>query len=406
LVKANSRKRVAVLGAGILGSCVALMLARRGISVDLFDLESAPMCGASRWNEGKIHLGYLYGADTTLETARHLIPGGLAFAPLLQDLIEQPVSGHITQSDDIFLIHRDSVIGAEQASHYYHRVSELLRSHSGASNYLADVRSAIARPVTPAELSSIADPALVQAGFHVPERSVQTNWIADQLCAALAAQPHIRQRMNTLVTGVGPVASATGPWRVVAEDVEAAYDFVVNALWHGRIDIDRSAGIEPPVEWSNRYRLSLFVQTRKAFALSSAVLAVGPFGDVKNYNGRDFYLSWYPAGLLSESENSSPDLRLPENFIDTEKVIAGIRAGLHSAFQGIEPILQDASAIRLAGGYVFAQGRGSLASVTSTLHRRDRSGVVRLGHYYSIDTGKYSIAPWLADAVAREIAGD
>ncbi len=412
-MKATSRRHVAVLGAGILGSCVALMLARRGIDVDLFDLESAPMCGASRWNEGKIHLGYLYGADTSLQTAKHLIPGGLAFAPLLQRLIEQPVSAHMTQSDDVFLIHRDSIISAEQAAHYYHRVNELLRDHPGACDYLADVRGAATRPLAPAELRSIADPALVQAGFYVPERSVQTNWIADQLCAALAAQPHIRQRMNTLVTGVAPVESAAGPWRVVAADAEASYDFVVNALWHGRIDIDRSAGIGPPVEWSNRYRLSLFVQTQKAFALSSAVLAVGPFGDVKNYNGRDFYLSWYPAGLMSESENTSPDLHLADKLklvaagnVDANKIVAGIRAGLNSTFRGIEPILQDASALRLAGGYVFAQGRGSLASVTSTLHRRDRSGVVRLGHYYSIDTGKYSIAPWLADAVVREIAGD
>ena len=68
MVRMKSRKHVAVLGAGILGSCIALLLARKGITVDLFDLESAPMSGASRWNEGKIHLGYLYGADTTLET--------------------------------------------------------------------------------------------------------------------------------------------------------------------------------------------------------------------------------------------------------------------------------------------------------------------------------------------------
>ena len=69
-----------MLGAGILGACAALFLARKGIGVDLFDLEPAPMHGASRWNEGKIHLGYLYGGDASGDTARHLIPGGLAFA--------------------------------------------------------------------------------------------------------------------------------------------------------------------------------------------------------------------------------------------------------------------------------------------------------------------------------------
>lgn len=31
----------------------------------------------------------------------------------------------------------------------------------------------------------------------------------------------------------------------------------------------------------------------------SVIIATGPFGDIKNYNKRDFYLSWYPTGLLS-----------------------------------------------------------------------------------------------------------
>lgn len=401
----NGRKRVAVLGAGILGSCVALFLARSGIAVDLFDLESAPMNGVSRWNEGKIHLGYLYGGDPGGDTARHVIPGGLAFAPLLRSLLEQSLDGHMTPSDDVFLIHRDSIVGAEQARDYYERVSELVSNFPGARDYLVDVRRASTRPLTPGELTSIANGDLACAGFHVPERSVQTNWVADQLCAALSAQPGIRLRMNTRVTAVAPVAGIDGPWRVATTDQTEPFDTVINALWHGRVDIDRTAGVALPFEWSNRYRLSLFVRTSRAFELSSAVLAVGPFGDIKNYNGRDFYLSWYPAGLVHESENASPDLHLADTVRGKAEIIAAIRNGVTAAFPGVQSILENAEEITLAGGYVFAQGRGSLASAASTLHRRDRSGIARRGQYYSIDTGKYSVAPALAEAVAREIAG-
>jgi hypothetical protein len=406
MAKLNSRKHVAVLGAGILGSCTALYLARKGISVDLFDLESAPLRGASRWNEGKIHLGYLYGADTSLQTARQLIPGGLAFAPLMGDLIEQSLEEHMTQSDDVFLIHHDSVVGAEQAQYYYQRVSELIRESAGARDYLVDVRHASVRPVNPHDLQSIVNPDLARSGFYVPERSVQTSWIADQLCAALSVQPSIHYRMRTQVIGATPVGAIAGPWRVRTPDQEQLYDYVVNALWHGRVDIDRSAGVAPPTEWSHRYRLSLFVRTWKPVERSSAVLAVGPFGDIKNYNGRDFYLSWYPAGLVYEVENTSPDLHLPGTLLDVKEKITAIRRGLTSAFCGIDAILECAETIEAAGGYVFAQGRGCLASPTSTLHRRDRFGVTRRGHYFSIDTGKYSLAPWLAESLAREIVGD
>ena len=58
--------------------------------------------------------------------------------------------------------------------------------------------------------------------------------------------------------------------------------------------------------WSHRYRRCLFVRTRHTVDVPSAIVAVGPFGDVKNYNGRDFYLSWYPVGLVAEGNELGP----------------------------------------------------------------------------------------------------
>ena len=42
--------------------------------------------GASRWNEGKIHLGFLYAADPTLRSARSVLGGGLDFARQVERL--------------------------------------------------------------------------------------------------------------------------------------------------------------------------------------------------------------------------------------------------------------------------------------------------------------------------------
>ena len=57
----------------------------------------------------------------------------------------------------------------------------------------------------------------------------------------------------------------------------------------------------------------------------------------------------------------------------------------------------------VAGGWVFAAGSGSLADPHATLRQRDKFGVRRRGTYYSVDTGKYSTAPWLAKRIAGEI---
>ncbi|MEN3355193.1 MAG: hypothetical protein V7640_3351, partial [Betaproteobacteria bacterium] len=54
--------RIAILGGGMLGICTALELARRGRRVTLIEGAADVLQGASRWNEGKVHLGFLYAA--------------------------------------------------------------------------------------------------------------------------------------------------------------------------------------------------------------------------------------------------------------------------------------------------------------------------------------------------------
>ena len=58
--------------------------------------------------------------------------------------------------------------------------------------------------------------------------------------------------------------SWNGPWKIRCEpEVNDQFDFVVNALWEGRLAVDRSLGLVPEAEWSHRFRLSLFVETSR-----------------------------------------------------------------------------------------------------------------------------------------------
>jgi glycine/D-amino acid oxidase-like deaminating enzyme len=385
-----------------MGSCVALYLADRGLAVSLFDEEAAPMGGASRWNEGKIHLGYLYAADPTLRTARMVLDGGLAFSPLIEELIGESVAGHTTDADDIYLIHRDSVVDTEQAGAYFDTASELVRAHPHAGSYLADASTAQAEKLTAGELASLGDPNMIVGGFRAPERSVQTRWVADRLCEALDAAPLITPRMGVRVTAAEP---HDGSWRIWGEGgVEESFDVVVNALWHGRPKIDVTAGLPPEDSLSHRYRVSVFARTTRPVSVPSMVVGVGPFGDIKNYNGRDLYLSWYPDGLLSESQGVEPVLPRSMTEPERQRTAVAIVAHLAELLPPVGEVLDAAESLRLGGGFVFAQGEGSLSDPASTLHRRDRFGVRRLDGYYSVDTGKYSTAPWMARDLAAEIA--
>jgi glycine/D-amino acid oxidase-like deaminating enzyme len=392
---AERRGRVAVLGAGIMGASTALLLAEAGFRVVLFDAAPAPPAGASRWNEGKIHLGFLYAGDPSLATARRLILGGLAFAPLLSRLTGRALGEADGQAEEVYLAHRGSVATVEAMAAYHDAVCALLSD--------AGVAQARARRLSGAELAALSGSGAVTAGFAVPERSVDTRLLADRLAGALAASPRLELRCGVRVLAARPEGPEDGPWRVATDPPEAGgrYDWVVNALWQGRPAVDATAGLVEHAPFTQRYRVALFVRAPGAEE-RGAVVAVGPFGDMKAYGGGRYYLSWYPAGLLEETRSAEvADPPAP----DAAAVIAATRAGLAPLLPGAGRVLDAAEEVVVAGGWVFAVGRGPLSDPASTLHRRDAFGVRRRGRYLSVDTGKYSTAPWLAARIADAIAG-
>jgi hypothetical protein len=136
------------------------------------------------------------------------------------------------------------------------------------------------------------------------------------------------------------------------------------------------------------------------------VVGVGPFGDIKNYNQRDFYLSWYSTGLVAEGHSMILCRPPPLSADDERRFVREVGSSLAKLIPSSANILAAAEHVNVRGGFVFAQGQGSIGDPRSTLHRRDRFGVRRLGNYYSVDTGKYSTAPWIAANLASSICGD
>jgi len=289
---------------------------------------------------------------------------------------------------------------------YFTALSRLAGEHPHADRYLVDVAGRAVRRLTTAELGALADTNLVAAGFRVPERSVSTLWIADRLVEAIHAESRIELATGTRVVAVRREdREGTPRWRIDTEPPRgAAATVVVNALWEGRIAIDAGVGLTPEPGWSHRYRQSVFLRTSRPTTLPSAVVATGPFGDVKNYNGRDLYVSWYPAGLRVEGHGLSPPSIDGQAPSAAERCARETIAALGQVIPGIRDVAAGAR-MRVEGGWVFALGSGSLAHAAATIHRRDRFGVRRRGGYLSVDTGKYSAAPWLARHLADEIDG-
>ena len=401
-----TQPRIAILGAGILGTCTALELARRGQPVTIIEGATRLLEGASRWNEGKFHLGFLYAADPSLCTATRMIAGGLAFPELVTRHIGQSLDP-FTTDDDVFLVHRDSVVDAHAFAAYADRASALLReaaAQHGAPRYLSNVCEPVRR-LSPSELAVLTTSENIVAGFRVPERSVSTVAVADLLCAAVAAESCIEVRTSTWIDAVRRRGS--GRLDVITSALDAdgliGFDVVVNALWEGRLAIDATLSITPPAPWTHRFRAGVFGHAGET-TLSSAVVCTGPFGDVKRYRDGRVYLSWYESGLLAEGHEMEPPRRkakLPRER--GAQVMQGTLDALAKYFPAVVDLAHEADELEVRGGWVYAIGQGSLADRASTLHQRDKFEITIDRGYISVDTAKYSLAPWLAAKVAETI---
>jgi hypothetical protein len=379
------------------------MLAQKGIRVTLFDAASEPMAGASRWNEGKIHLGFLYAGDPSLETVRRLLPGGLAFRRLLERVLDSSLAECATTDDEIYMVHRDSVVSADHADQHFARVANLLHGAKDGRHYLTDVSNPKIQKLSRTEIEEIADARVVTAAYRVPERSVSTIWIADRMVQAVAAERLIEPMWLSRVLRVRPIdVSTLSQWTVETPTAShGPFDYVVNALWAGKLAVDSLLGLAPQSEWSHRYRLALFVRTKDPVQSPTVAFMTGPFGDAKRVSDREFYLSWYPSGLIAETQTLEPRVRLDDAL--RAEVEQATVSELGMIFPSAHRIYEQRASVRVEGGWVFAMGAGSLADPASTLHRRDRLGVRRQGTYFTVDTGKYSMAPQLAAEIANLI---
>lgn len=396
--------RVAVLGAGLQGSCIALELARRGVAVDLVDRAATPMAGASAHNEGKVHLGYVYANDPTRRTARTMIQGALEFAPLLRTWLGGDFVDVRLAAPFSYVVHRDSLLDRDEVEEHFadcHAIAlELLDGHE-PDYFGADPRVAPRRlPV--AEQAAAFDPAAVVAAYETSEIAVDPLSLATAVRRALSRTPGVRWRGDTEVRAVTPLDDSA---LVHSDRSDDRYDHVVNALWDGRLAIDETAGAPAERPWL--YRVKYFLRVAPTVALPSTTIMLGPFGDVVTYGDGSVFLSWYPAGRLG----TSAEVRPPEWPTELDGALAKeVRAGIVEGLAAVVPAVgslpaADLDGSRVLGGVIFAHGHTDIDDPASVLHERHEIGPSSHGRYHSVDTGKLTMAPRFARLLAERILG-
>jgi glycine/D-amino acid oxidase-like deaminating enzyme len=399
---------VAVLGGGLQGCCIAVSLAARGARVTLLDRNEALMSRAAVINEGKIHLGYMYGGDPSMATARTMITGALAFGPFLASHLDIAPDQIELSAPATYVVHPQSQQGVDHITAYFAKVHELLSAAAAdrpASYFGLELHPP--RALSPSEREASFEPTACLAAFETPESAVNPVAIAAAVRSRINDDPAIEVRLGQSVVALGEesgrlVVHSEGPEGRTAE----RFDHVVNALWDGRLAIDATLGLRPRRPWLHRFKYGVRFRT-KAQAQVSATIVLGPFGEVVNYRDGAIFLTWYPTCVLDRSDRLVPpdwpmhpaEPQRSEIVFATFEALAQIVPGLRN----VEPeSLRDAS---VAGGVIVAWGETDIDDPQSELHQRFAIGVTSKGRYHSVDPGKLTMIPHFATVCAERIAG-
>jgi hypothetical protein len=261
-------------------------------------------------SEGKVHLGYVYAGDESLRTAMTMIRGALAFAPFIARVLESTSAGISISSPFAYAVHRKSLRNAAEMNGYLRAVhDEVLRQAAGREgSYFSIDLSPPPRERKAAQIEDGFDPGVILTVFDTVEVAVRTQVLAEALRLRIESDPSIEVRTDFLVTAV--TGDDDRGYRIEGgadgDGIPARYDHVVNALWDGRLAIDRQRGIEPGRPWLHRFKHGIQFGPRPRVQLPSATVVLGPFGDVVSYGDGSAYLSWYPAGMTAISAAETP----------------------------------------------------------------------------------------------------
>jgi hypothetical protein len=401
--------RVGVLGGGLQGCCIALALAERGVKVTLFDKNDTLLTRAAVANEGKIHLGYMYAGDSTLSTAKTMMKGALAFAPLLERYVGQPAHLWFVSVPATYVVHRDSQRSPEEVSAYFRAVHILINNAIEARNstyFGKDLRAPL-RPWSTAEKEAEFDPAIALAAVSTPEVAINPVALARTIRECIGTHPRIEVLCSRTVAGAEMKRRGIC---VLSEGKDGSFrdcfDHVVNALWDGRFGLNEALGLRANRPWLHRLKYGVsFRLPQDVRPPPSTTFVLGPFGEVVTYGDNLVYLTWYPECLQAMSKELTPPnwATYPPEPLRSQ-IIRGTFRALSAVVSSLRKL--DAESLPEAsvkGGAIVAWGKTDIDDPASELHRRFEIGVTSEGRFHSVDPGKLTMAPYFAEICAERI---
>ena len=184
------------------------------------------------------------------------------------------------------------------------------------------------------------------------------------------------------------------------------FDHVVNALWDGRLAVNETLGLRPGRAWLHRLKYGVsFYLPEHTKRPPSATFVSGPLGEVVTYHDGLIYLTWYPVCLLSISSDVAPPEwpTYPDEPLRSNLLRGTLEAMAKFVLSLRELAPEEVLDATVKGGVIVAWGETDIYDRKSELHRRYEIGITSNRQFHSIDPGKLTIAPYLAEFCADRI---
>ncbi len=385
---------------------MALSLAERGFTAIVLERKSGPLQAASYGNEGKIHMGFVYALDSSGNTGREMLRGALSFAPLIEKWCG-PMPWHKWKSGGFrYAIMPDSLADMHTLEAYY----EKLRGQLGEIGndlpvnpaYFGDSPSWMWRRSESTTGSPLIDGEPVNC-IDTEEISIDTRPFSEALLHKIKEKSTIVLRCDTRV--VSAERRGTG-FLLEVETLDShtflKADVVINCSWADRIRLDRTADI-PGINGALSYRVKHRVIVRPRHGIQNLLpvtMVQGPFGDVVPFKDGSVYLSWYPE--CRTYFNQHP----PSQEFSSQFVLDNVSHRTINAMSNMFPQLKNATAISCSPCMIVAQGMQDVDDPDSGLHRRTSTGPHGGNGWWSVDTGKLTLAPLHGESTAKLVLGE
>ncbi len=160
----------------------------------------------------------------------------------------------------------------------------------------------------------------------------------------------------------------------------------------------------PDRAWVHRLKYRVLGQLPQHLkGLPSMTFVLGPYGDIVTYPSGQTYLSSYPECVTSWSTDLAPPATWdgPCRGEAPREVAASVRRNVLAALDRVLPGLGATTVEAIDAGAIFSWGDAHLDDPSSEVHRRSDTGIHRKDGYFSIDTGKFTNAPYYAERLRR-----